>query len=221
MWKCREREPLRREITHVTFTQPVDMGLISAHLLTFVFTCTIATSVGARTSLLAHWLYIWAGFHSDGLGLDRMRPSTCEMRTRGEGDRQRRAPSRSHQASHRQTWHFMMVWWCTHIKIPSLTHALPFFLFEPDSHTIRRVTCSARHVWPHHQENEATMRWACMAKKNIARPTPVERFSNCNKEAVQYNNSIVYCDVCVLLFFVCVFLLQLCILSKSVLMLYY
>lgn len=40
----------------------------------------------------------WAGIHGDGLGLELICSSTCEMRTRGEGDRQRRVPSHSHQA---------------------------------------------------------------------------------------------------------------------------
>lgn len=88
-----------------------------------------------------------------------------------------------------------------HTYILTLPHAfsLPFFFMletfvqnRPDSHTIRRVACSARHVWPHCQKKEDMDEMSTHKKeKSSTGNTSGERFSKCNKEALQYNNSII------------------------------
>ena len=161
----------------------------------------------------------WAGIHGDGLGLELICSSTCEMRTRGEGDRQRRAPSHSHQASI-QTWADTL-WYdgthtytYTHILTPPPPHPTFFLSFcffldtsaqnRPDSLTNPRVACGARHVWPRRLKGRPWKRWTHTYKRNL-QLGQYHRRETFNYETLKYRSSIIYCDVTdVLLSLLCV-----------------
>lgn len=139
------------------------------------------------------------------------------MRTRGEGDRQRRVPSHSHQApiqtgadtlwydsTHTHTE--------THILAPSPpAFSLSFCFFldtsaqnRPDSHTNPRVACLARHVWPRRLNGRPWMRWTHIYKRKL-QLGQYHRGETFNTETLQYRRSITYRDVTdVLLSFLCV-----------------
>lgn len=121
------------------------------------------------------------------------------------GDRQRRAPSPSHQASYRHNltlYDGLMIHTHTYYHSnPTFSLHVSFFFVtsaqnRPDSHTFLRLPCSARHVWPHCQKKRPWLRWThTKNRKSSTSNTSGERFSKCNKEALQYNSSIIYCDM--------------------------
>lgn len=73
--------------------------------------------------------YMWAGIHGDGLGLELMCSSTCEMRTRGEGT----ARGWTHRTPIKLpadiTWHSMFFWWYAHTYTRSTPCVRSFHLY--------------------------------------------------------------------------------------------
>lgn len=94
----------------------------------------------------------------------------------GKGDRRRRAPSHSHQASCRHNltlFDDLMANTQTKAYFFAL-YIFPLSFFLPlrkpaqnrsDRRTIHRLAWSARHVWPHCQKRRPWMRWADTHKK--------------------------------------------------------
>lgn len=101
----------------------------------------------------------------------------------GKGDRRRRAPSHSHQASCRHNltlFDDLMANTQTKAYFFAL-YIFPLSFFLPlrkpaqnrsDRRTIHRLAWSARHVWPHCQKRRPWMRWAD-TQKNQAQPIPL------------------------------------------------
>lgn len=89
-------------------------------------TCVVSTHV----CLLVCIVDMWGGMHGDGLGLELMCSSTCEMRTRGKGT-SGGGPHHTHiRLPADITWHFLMIWWQTHKqKHTSLPSTFSLFLF--------------------------------------------------------------------------------------------
>lgn len=98
------------------------------HQVTFLCCmCTVFTHV----CLLVCTVDVWGGMHGDGLGLELMCSSTCEMRTRGKGTGGG-GPHHTHiRLPADITWHFSMIWWQTHkqthTSLPSTFSPLSFF----------------------------------------------------------------------------------------------
>lgn len=91
---------------------------VCVHLCSAIFTEVVAHVSVSVYSRHVSWV------HDDGLGLELMCSSTCEMRTRGPGTGRGGDPSNPHQAAyrHKLTLYTVMVGWYslnpTHFTLP-------------------------------------------------------------------------------------------------------
>lgn len=123
---------------------------------------------------------MWAGIHGDGLELELMCLSTCEMRTRGEGTG-RGGPHHTRIRLPTDTiWHFMTVWYTSTHSLYSL-HSLLSFFFLTSVETYLKQTWhphnSASPLYSDYIVKKGGHEWGehTQEKKNLPQPIPLER----------------------------------------------